>query len=108
MTTVQGLLIRKFAVAIAAVPTLSPQHIYFAADMAVKTPRLSLLPYPFNWTAFPSEARWAGNWANTTWSTTSTSDLPGTIVDVSWPETLTHLASAPAGMRVTTGKSPRG
>jgi hypothetical protein len=50
MTTVQGLLVQKFAVAIAAVPTLTGASA-FAADMAVKAPPLPSLPIP-NWTGF--------------------------------------------------------
>ena len=85
MTTVQGLLMQKFAVAIAAVPTLTGACA-FAADMAVKAPPLPSLPIP-NWTGFYIGGAF-------TWWTTSTSDLPGTIVDVSSPRNFD-----PSGLR---------
>jgi outer membrane immunogenic protein len=74
---------QKFAVAIAAMATLTGASA-FAADMAVKVPPLPPLAAP-NWTGFYIGGALGGKWANTTWTTTSTSDLPGTIVDVSSP-----------------------
>jgi outer membrane immunogenic protein len=74
---------QKLAVAIAAVATLTGASA-FAADMAVKAPPLPPLAVP-NWTGFYIGGALGGKWANTTWTTTSTSDLPGTIVDVSSP-----------------------
>ena len=68
---------QKLAVAIAAVATLTGASA-FAADMAVKAPPLPPLAVP-NWTGFYIGGALGGKWANTTWTTTSTSDLPGTI-----------------------------
>jgi outer membrane immunogenic protein len=39
----------------------------------------------WNWTGFYVGGALGGKWANTTWTTTSTSDFPGTIVDASSP-----------------------
>src|ERR1700730_12196140 len=83
---------QKFAVAIAAMATLTGASA-FAADMAVKVPPLPPLAAP-NWTGFYIGGALGGKWANTTWTTTSTSDLPGTIVDVSSPRNFD-----PSGLR---------
>jgi len=55
-----------------------------AADMPVKAPtHTSALV--FAWTGFYVGGELGGKWADTAWTTTSTSDLPGTIVDASSP-----------------------
>jgi outer membrane immunogenic protein len=75
----------KFAVAVAAVVTVTGASA-LAADMSVKVPRpLPAIPVP-NWTGFYLGDALGGKWGDTTWTTASTSDLPGTIVDLSSPK----------------------
>jgi hypothetical protein len=61
----------------------------FAADMAVKMPVKappSPLPAPIlSWTGFYIGGALGGKWADTTWTTTSNSDFPGTTTDASSP-----------------------
>jgi hypothetical protein len=52
-----------------------------AADLLVKKPISEAAVYTWNWTGFYVGGALGGKWANTTWTTTSTSDFPGTIVD---------------------------
>jgi outer membrane immunogenic protein len=57
-----------------------------AADLAVK-PAYKAPPVVapvFNWTGFYVGGDLGGKWAPSTWTTTSTSDFPGTIVDASF------------------------
>jgi outer membrane immunogenic protein len=64
-----------------------------AADLPLKAP-----PPPVvydSWTGFYVGAALGGKWANTTWTTTSTSDFPGTIVDASSPRNFN-----PSGTRI--------
>jgi outer membrane immunogenic protein len=76
------------AAALVAGAALSAQ----AADMPVKAP--SMAPVADNWTGIYVGGALGGKWANTTWTTTSTSDFPGTIVDASSPRTY-----SPSGLR---------
>jgi len=55
-----------------------------AADLPVKAPPVAPIMAPA-WTGFYVGGALGGKWADTTWTTTSTSDLPGTIVDASSP-----------------------
>src|SRR2546423_14133649 len=54
-----------------------------AADLPLKAPPPAVV-YDA-WTGFYVGSALGGKWADTTWTTTSTSDLPGTIVDASSP-----------------------
>jgi len=74
---------RKFAIAVAAVVTLIGASAH-AAEITLKAPPSPALPVP-NWTGFYIGGALGGKWTDTTWTTTSTSDLPGTIVDASSP-----------------------
>jgi len=56
-----------------------------AADLLVRKPISEAAVYTWNWTGFYVGGALGGKWANTTWTTTSTSDFPGTIVDASSP-----------------------
>ncbi len=55
----------------------------FAADLTYKAP----VPAPpvWTWTGFYAGAEGGAKFGNATWTTTSTSDFPGTIVDASSP-----------------------
>ena len=64
-----------------------------AADLPLKAPPPAVV-YD-SWTGFYVGAALGGKWANTTWTTTSTSDFPGTIVDASSPRNFN-----PSGARI--------
>ena len=78
-----GGVMKKVLLASAAFVALTVAGSANAADMPVyKAPP----PVVYDsWTGFYVGAALGGKWANTTWTTASTSDFPGTIVDASSP-----------------------
>jgi outer membrane immunogenic protein len=75
----------KKLLAIAAIPVACAAiGAAGAADMPVKVPVRTPVP-TYAWTGFYVGGELGGKWADTTWTTISTSDLPGTIVDASSP-----------------------
>ncbi len=62
---------------------MAPAAPVFAADLAYKAPVAA--PPAWNWSGFYAGGEAGAKFGRATWTTTSTSDFPGTIVDASSP-----------------------
>lgn len=87
---------RLFTVSLAAISSsIALTQIASAADLPTKASVYKApAPSVHSWTGFYMGGSLGGKWADTTWTTTSTSDLPGTIVDASSPR-----GFSPSGFR---------